>query len=84
MLQEKLPFILNKIISPFPRGSCKTVLSSSLSTAWSQYLDYCPECRCLSPFSKLVFFPKNNLESENIPQHAQIYSHQSQHKQAPV
>ena len=58
MLQGKLPFILNKIISPFPRGSCKTGLSSSLSKVWSQYLDYCPDCRCLSPFSKLVFSPK--------------------------
>ena len=75
MLQGKLPFILNKIISPFPRGSCKTGLSSSLSNAWSQYLDYCPDCRCLSPFSKLVFSPQNNPESENVPQHAQISRH---------
>ena len=82
MLQEKLPFVLNKIISPFPRGSSS--LSSSLPTRWSQYLDYCLESRSLSPFSELVFFPRNNPESENIPQHAQISSHQLQHKRAPV
>lgn len=64
------------------RASTVSLSHSTCRTGGSHYfVDICPDCRCLSPFPELVFSPRNNLESENIPRRALISSHQTQHQQ---